>query len=287
MPQSLLKFQNVDFSYRNTLVYKDFNLEINQPQFISVVGSNGSGKSTLLKLAMGLLQPQKGEVSLLGQNPHEMAVKAQVGSSLQDISFPSSERVEEILRFISKQYRSPLSVESVISDFFLNDFKNKPCGQLSGGMKRRLSLACALIGNPKILFLDEPTTGLDQKSRNKLLENLKNYQSQYQALILVISHHPGDMIDAVDCFFHVKNSQVKSISPEKMNNLTRLKKVKFKSHQELDLPEALRITRTNDTYEIVIEKSDHFIRDLCRMEFPFNSLEIEPLSPDELIEEIL
>jgi ABC-type multidrug transport system ATPase subunit len=287
LPDYLLKFDNVNFSYRNTKVYENFDLKIDRPQLISVVGSNGSGKSTLLKLAVGLLQPQSGEVTVLGKHPLDMDIKAQMGSSLQDISFPSSERVEEVLGFIQKQYRNPLPLEEVVEKFFLQDFRKKPCGQLSGGMKRRLSLACAIIGQPKALFLDEPTTGLDQKSRNKLLQNLKDYQKSHQALIMVISHHPGEMIEAVDCFFHVKGAKVSLVSPEKMNELTKLKKISFESHQTFEMPEAIRLRRSGSSYEVVVVKSDHLVRELCRMEFPFKNLEIESLSADELIEEIL
>ena len=176
MTNASIQFQNVTFSYGEQVVLEKFDFEISNNQFIGMIGVNGSGKSTLLKLILGLLQPQQGKIRVLGEEAGQWNTKLKTGSALQDIDFPSSEKVTEIIDFVCAQFSDPYPAEELIKDFQLSEFSSKSCGQLSGGMKRRVALACAFAGKPEIVLLDEPTTGLDKESRKNLVENLKNYQ---------------------------------------------------------------------------------------------------------------
>lgn len=283
----VIELKNLGFSYKNSPLFNDFNFEIQGNQFAGIIGVNGSGKSTLLKLIMGLLSPQSGQIEVLGHSAGSFATKSLIGASLQDIDFPGTEKVHEILQFVSSQFKKPLNIEDLINDFALNDFRNKACGQLSGGMKRRLSLACAFMGRPQVVLLDEPTTGLDFSSRFLLMENLKKYQSQHQALILMISHHPEEVLSQVDQFFHVKSGALSSLSPEKMKELTQIKKISFTAAPGVSLPNHLQAEFEDNCYNILVNDSDQFVRDLVRQTVKFQNLQVQGLGAQELMEKVL
>lgn len=282
-----LEIRNLSFSYKNEAIFKDLNIKLSGDQLVGVIGVNGSGKSTLLKLLLGLLKVASGEVLICGHRPQEKSCRHMVGAALQDIDFPNSERVLEVLKFIQAQYPNPQSIEPLIEDFFLKDFIHKPCGQLSGGMKRRLALACALLGKPQVLLLDEPSTGLDFPSRRQLINNLKKYQVRDQALVIMISHHPEDILQKASCFWHVKNGGIQTLSPEEMASWTQLKKVSFQSGEQWAWGQAHKQGREGRTNWYVVHDSDALVSELIKTQQNFQNLVIEPMGTDEILGEIL
>ncbi len=287
MSAPLISFEKVDFSYKSQATLKSFDFTIDDQQLVAMVGVNGSGKSTLLRLMLGLLQPQMGSIQVLGHPPGNFSTKKFVGSALQEVDFPSSEKVEELLSFVCDQYPESLPVDKLVETFQLQDFRRKACGQLSGGMRRRVALACAFAGKPKLVLLDEPTTGLDLDSRLQLMKTLKAYQSQYPSLILMISHHPEEVMESVDQFLHVKNKKVERLSTANMKKSMGLRKIQFLLAEETSLPEARRKTQVGQRVEVVCENSDQYIRDLVSQNIPFTNLQIDKLNVEELLGEFL
>ncbi len=281
-----IELKNVNFSYNNLDVFKDFNFQIEGDQLISLIGVNGSGKSTFLKLLLGLLSPRSGEVRLLGLHPRELKVRSQVGSALQEIDFPSNVRVGEMLDFVRAQFKDSHSKDSLIKDFSLEEFKNKSCSQLSGGMKRRLALACAFAGKPKIVLLDEPSTGLDVQSRKQLMTNLKKYQQEQKALVIMISHYPTEIIDSVDHFYLLKNGALEIISRERMSSLKQVSEITFTSEKPWSKVDEKKATIKGNHYRFLSTTPDQEIRDLCQQNFPFRNLRVNPLDSQSMIEEM-
>ncbi len=282
-----IEFNQVKFSYRNQTVLDDFSFSFEPSGLVAMVGVNGSGKSTLLKLILGLLQPQSGEIQVLGHKAGSFVTKGRIGSALQDVDFPQSERVEEIVNFVCSQYPTSLPVDELVEHFQLQEFRKKACGQLSGGMKRRVALACAFAGRPQLVLLDEPTTGLDQDSRLRLMQTLRSYQQEHKALILLISHHPEEIMDSVDGFLHVKNRQVEKLSTATLKESMQLRKLKFKLQGDHNLPEARRVTRNQETCEVVTENSDQYITSLVTQKIPFRDLTVDKLNIEELLGDFL
>ena len=284
---SPIRFNEVSFSYSKQEILKSFNFEIPDNEFIGMIGVNGSGKSTLLKLMLGLLKPQQGDIKVLEQTAGSWSTKSKVSSALQDIDFPSSENVEEILSFVCAQYEKSAPIKDLIDDFQLSEFTNKSCGQLSGGMKRRLALACAFAGHPKVVLLDEPTTGLDKDSRAHLVQNLKKYQQNNQALVIMISHHPEEVMDLVDEFYHLKNGSIAPVSTEQMKNSTRLRKLSFETDHGNDLPASLNKIINGKEVIIVTDDSDKYVANLVQNNVKFKNLMIDKLGMDELLGDFL
>lgn len=282
-----LIFTDLSFSYSNQPIIDNYSFEILGNQWVAIVGVNGSGKSTLLKLILGLETPHAGQLSVFDNPAGNFSGKHMIGSSLQDIDFPSSEKVREVLKFISLQYPDHHPIDEIIADFQLQDFINKPCGQLSGGMKRRLSLACAFMGKSKLILLDEPSTGLDVESRSRLLKNIKKYQVLQKALVLMISHHPEEVVEYVDQFFHLKNGKIQTVTTKKMAQSTKMRKIEFFCKDSPQLPKNIRMKATDNHYEVIVEESDQFIRDMVAKNIPFTNLLLSKIGAEELLGEIL
>ncbi len=287
MKESLVEFNQVSFSFKNQNVLDNFSFSIPGNQWLAMVGVNGAGKSTLLKLALGLLKPNDGHVKVLGQPAGEFSTKPDVGSALQDVDFPNSEKVEEVLQFVCDQYPKSVAIKELIEVFQLHEFSKKSCGQLSGGMKRRLALACAFAGQPKIVFLDEPTTGLDQGSRKHLMATLKTYQKKYQCLILMISHHPEEAMNSVDGFLHLKDRGIVRLSTDNMRQSMALRKIQFQLNQSVKLPSARKVKQDDGRVEIVTAESDQYLNKLVEQKIPFKNLTVDKLTVEELLGEFL
>lgn len=144
------------------------NLRVFPGEVVVLLGANGAGKTTTLACAQGLLKPTRGTVRLLGENPLQAdpELRAKVGIMLQDGGLPNAMHPIPLLEHISTMYTDPYPVEELAERLGIDAFNGTTIRRLSGGQKQRVSLAAALIGRPDVLFLDEPSAGLDPQSRN-------------------------------------------------------------------------------------------------------------------------
>lgn len=280
-----LQIEDLHFGYAAEPIFGGLSLSLPADQFVAVIGVNGSGKSTLLRLLLGLATPQEGRVRILGKLPGSHELKELLGCALQEIDFPSQLRVNEILHFVCAHYSSPYSVAELARDFALEDFSAKYCSELSGGMRRRLSLACAFAGRPKVVLLDEPSTGLDASSRQSLMEHIHCYRQEHAALVLMISHHPEEVMDYVDSMLLLSpGGQPRTILPEQFRKAAQLCEVSFKCPGALEFPEAKELTRAGDHYRVVTASSDATVRRLLAQTDAFSGLRIQDLSTHDILE---
>ncbi len=151
-----------------------------------LLGANGAGKTTTLECAQGLQRADGGSVRLLGENPARATpqLRARVGVMLQDGGLPPSVRPLALLRHIASMYGSPLPVDALAERLGLDEFGAVSIRRLSGGQKQRLALACALVGRPEVVFLDEPSAGLDPQSRTIVFELIRELRADGLAVIL-------------------------------------------------------------------------------------------------------
>jgi len=166
------------------------NLEIETGECFGLLGPNGAGKTTTIEILEGLLEPTSGKVTILG---HDWQTNAQelrewLGISLQETRLSEKLTVRETIELFSSFYREPRSSDDVLTDLQLNEKADAWVGKLSGGQRQRLAVATALVGNPKILFLDEPTTGLDPQSRRQLWDIIRTFQKA-GGTVLLTTHY--------------------------------------------------------------------------------------------------
>ena len=169
---------------------RGLDLAIETGECFGLLGPNGAGKTTTIEILEGLLQPTSGQVEILGMTwqGHERELRELLGISLQETRLSEKLTVRETLHLFASFYRHPTPVAVVLDELSLNEKADAMVGKLSGGQKQRLAVATALVGNPKILFLDEPTTGLDPQSRRQLWEIVRQFQRR-QGTVLLTTHY--------------------------------------------------------------------------------------------------
>jgi len=169
---------------------RGLDLEILSGECFGLLGPNGAGKTTTIEILEGLLAPTSGEVEVLGRtwDAHSRELREMLGISLQETRLSEKLTVRETLDLFASFYRRPSPTAEVMEEMELTEKANTWVGKLSGGQKQRLAVATALVANPKLLFLDEPTTGLDPQSRRQLWEIVRRFQ-QRGGTVLLTTHY--------------------------------------------------------------------------------------------------
>jgi ABC-2 type transport system ATP-binding protein len=162
------------------------DLEIAVGECFGLLGPNGAGKTTTVEILEGLNRPTSGEVEVLGRKwaTDAAAIRERIGVTLQETRFPDKETVRELLIVFRSFYRSGMAVDEAIAAVSLESKANALIEQLSGGQQQRLAVAIALVGDPELLFLDEPTTGLDPQSRRQLWDVINALRSRGRTVLL-------------------------------------------------------------------------------------------------------
>lgn len=188
---------------------RGLSLQIHAGQCFGLLGPNGAGKTTTIEILEGLLEPTSGHVSILGcswkTNPRE--IREQIGISLQETRLSEKLTVRETIELFASFYREPRPVNEVLEALQLNEKENAQVGNLSGGQKQRLAVATALVASPKILFLDEPTTGLDPQSRRQLWDIVRAFLKQ-GGTVLLTTHYMDEAERLCDRLAIVDHGQI-------------------------------------------------------------------------------
>jgi ABC-2 type transport system ATP-binding protein len=173
-------------SFADVVAVDGIDLEVTRGECFGLLGPNGAGKTTTLEICEGLTAPDEGTVELLGLNwaTGEGRLRQRIGIQLQETQFPEKLTVGETLRLFRSFFRHGLSLEESIQAAQLEEKRKARVGTLSGGQKQRLAMACALVGDPELLFLDEPTTGLDPQARRHLWDLVDSLKQAGRTIIL-------------------------------------------------------------------------------------------------------
>ena len=176
--------------YGDVQAVRGLDLEVKRGECFGLLGPNGAGKTTTIEILEGLLEPTSGDVQVLGQkwNGGQRELRERLGITLQETHLPDKSTVIEILRLFRSFYREGREVEDVLAKVALGEKRGARYEQLSGGQKQRLAVACALVGAPDLLFLDEPTTGLDPQSRRQLWELVVDFRAGGGS-VLITTHY--------------------------------------------------------------------------------------------------
>ena len=182
------------------------NLRVFPGEVVVLLGANGAGKTTTLACAQGLLKPTRGTVRLLGENPLQAdpELRAKVGIMLQDGGLPNAMHPIPLLEHISTMYTDPYPVEELAERLGIDAFNGTTIRRLSGGQKQRVSLAAALIGRPDVLFLGEPSAGLDPQSRNVVFDIIREQRELGTAIVLT-THLIDDAQKLADYVYIIEN----------------------------------------------------------------------------------
>lgn len=197
----LVETKNLSKVYGDKVAVNDLNIQIERGSFTAILGPNGAGKSTTIQMLIGLLRPTSGQICY--------AEKPRLGAVFQNSVLDARLTVLENLTIRAKQYKEMPAgrIERLVSQLALSAFVKQPYGTLSGGQKRRVDIARALLNSPDLLFLDEPTTGLDIQTRESIWSLLKQIQKEEQMTIVLTTHYLNEADDA-DKIYIVDHGQV-------------------------------------------------------------------------------
>ena len=172
--------------YGDIVAVDRLSVAVTRGECFGLLGPNGAGKTTTIEILEGLLTPDAGAVEVLGLSwrAHESELRQRLGIQLQDTQLNEKLTTMETLRLFRSFYHRGRSIDELIAMTGLEAKRDSRVGALSGGQKQRLALGCALAGDPDLLFLDEPTTGLDPQSRRQLWERLARYRGQGGTIVL-------------------------------------------------------------------------------------------------------
>lgn len=215
-----IEIKNLKFGYNENLILKGVNLDLDQGDFAVISGENGSGKSTLIKLILGELKKDHGSIKLFGidmedfKNFDKIGYVPQVNEAIK-VAFPVSAReyvglnlYKEFSIFNTITKKSKSKIENTFSTLKIKDLIDRPVNTLSGGQAQRVMIARAMVNNPDILILDEPTVGIDQKSKEDFLDLLVHLNTHHGISILMITHEMDILGDYVDKVFKLKEGVI-------------------------------------------------------------------------------
>jgi len=186
MPAPALSLRGLRKVYGDVVAVDALDLEVLPGECFGLLGPNGAGKTTTIEICEGLTAPDAGQVLVLGEQweASSRSLRERLGISLQETQFSDKLTVTETLELFRSFYRRPRPLEEVLAAVQLVEKRNGRVGQLSGGQKQRLALACALVADPELFFLDEPTTGLDPQSRRQLWELIEEVKRAGRTVVI-------------------------------------------------------------------------------------------------------
>jgi ABC-2 type transport system ATP-binding protein len=184
--QAALRVRGLRKAYNDVVAVDGLDLEVRRGECFGLLGPNGAGKTTTIEICEGLTTPDSGDVEVLGMrwSTQAMALRQRLGIQLQDTQFSDKLTVFETVRLFRSFYHQGPAAAEMIDLMQLGEKNNSRVGGLSGGQKQRLALACALVGNPDLLFLDEPTTGLDPQARRQLWDVIEEFRRRGRTILL-------------------------------------------------------------------------------------------------------
>ena len=208
----MLSVQNLSFRYDaySKYILEDISFEVKKGEYVSVVGENGSGKSTLVRLLLGLLKPTAGEVQ---QRASSIGYVPQKKINLTHFPITVFELLDSYRRVLKMSDKD--TVHNMLQEVGLSGFEKKLAGELSGGQLQKLYIARALINNPELLILDEPSTGIDVKGQREIYTILKHLNQDSKITIISVDHNLDAAVANSTVIFHIANGKGHFCNPKK------------------------------------------------------------------------
>ena len=266
------------------------DLDVRAGELLALLGPNGAGKSTAISLLLGLSDPDAGEVRLFGESPHKLEARRGVGVMLQSAGMPDTMKVGELLAQTRSYYADPLPVAECAATAGIGDLLGRRYGKLSGGQQRRVQFALAICGRPKLLFLDEPTVGLDVEARQALWSAMRSLVAEGCAVLLTTHYLEeaealADRVAVLGRGRIIADGSVREIRARVAQR--RIRCVSTLAPETISAwPDVRSICRDGDRFEIVTNSAETVVRQLLREDIRLSELEVERAGLAEAFMEI-
>lgn len=281
-----IELQHVGKTFGKVTALNDLSLGIHPGELTALLGPNGAGKTTAISLMLGLAAPTQGQVSVLGADPRQDTVRARIGSMPQESAIPTALTVREAVGLFASFYPSPLGVDDALKLADLHRLAGRRAGALSGGQKRRLAFALAVVGNPEILLIDEPTTGMDAQSRLAFWDAMEHLKEGGRTILLT-THYLEEAQRSANRVIVMNAGRVLADgTPEQLRSQVGGARVSFTS--DLVLAELQRLPGVDSAEvdaqghaELRTRTPEALLGELCRRNVEFTELEVSRASLED------
>src|SRR3984957_19972108 len=257
---------------------REIDFAVKAGELVALLGPNGAGKTTAVKLFLGLAKPSAGSVNVFGGNPIDPEVRMRIGAMLQVAKVPEKLRVREHIDLFSSYYPRPLPMAETLAIAGLEEIKNRIFGELSGGQKQRVLFALALCGVPDILFLDEPTVGLDVESRRLLWEEIRKLVERGKTILLT-THYLEEADALADRVAVINRGEIVAEgTPSEIKARTCGRRIRCVSSLRIEtiraFPGVAEVRRDRDGYEIRVGEAEPVLRELLLHDSTVHGIEV-------------
>ncbi|MEU9834045.1 ABC transporter ATP-binding protein [Streptosporangium sp. NPDC048047] len=279
--ETLARAIEVTRRYGSVTALDGVSLDIHRGELVGLLGPNGAGKSTLINLFAGLRRPHSGRVELFGGSPADPVRRRDIGVTPQETGLPSTLRVREVVDFVTAHYPRGAARGELLERFGLTGMERRQIGGLSGGQKRRLAVALAFAGDPRLVFLDEPTTGLDVEARRALWDAVRDFHAGGGTVVLT-SHYLEEVEALAERVVVVDRGRVLADDTvAAIRGIAGMRRVTLTAGELPDLPGVVRAERDGSRVLLLTADADALVRALVRADVPFSGLEITSTSLEE------
>ena len=251
--------------------------------FLALLGPNGAGKTTVLGLLLGLRTPDRGEALLLGGSPRDGRIRRRIGATPQVSAFPSGLKVREVVAFVAAHYPEPMPEATLCERFGLGGLAGRQVGGLSGGEQRRLGAALAFLGNPEVVFLDEPSTGLDVESRRRLWDTMRAFHAE-GGTVLLTTHYLEEAEALAERIAVIHRGRlVAEGTRREITSRIALRRVRFRAEAVPDVEPVARSAFEAGAGVVTLytPDADRLVRRLVETGAAFRDLEVLPAGLEE------
>lgn len=287
--QPVAQLTSVIKRYKATTALDGLSLALRPGEVVALLGPNGAGKSTAVRLMLGLTSPTSGQARIFGADPRDPATRTRVGAMLQVARIPEALKVREHIDLFRSYYPHPLPYAEIVKIAQLQGIEDRLFGQLSGGQKQRVLFALALCGDPDLIFLDEPTVGLDIEARRGLWAQIRSLAARGKTVLLT-THY----LEEADALAHRivvinKGRIVSEGTPSEIKSSTTGRKIRCHTTLTADylrtLPTVTAVEASGEHITVTATHAENVVRAMLTADPNLSSLEItSPALEDAFLE---
>jgi len=277
--------EGVNKSYGDVRALIGVNFRVRAGEVVALLGPNGAGKTTAVKLLLGLLQPNTGKVRVLGGDPTNPENRMRTGAMLQVGRVPETLRVREHIDLFSSYYQNPMPAAAVLAAAGLEKLSDRKFGELSGGQRQRVLFALAICGNPDLLFLDEPTVGLDVEARRMLWEEIRQLVGRGKTVLLT-THYLQEADALADRVAVINKGEIVAEgTPAEIKAHTAGKRIRCITSLTMDvlrgIPGVTEVKEDREAVELHAPEAEPVLRELLARDAKLSGLEVSAAGLEE------
>jgi len=278
MPEVIASLEQASKRYGGVLALDGVDLDVRSGEVLALLGPNGAGKTTAISLLLGLIEPDAGSATLFGLAPGSLAARSRIGAMLQTTAVPDTLTVAELIALFRSYYPLPRTVADTAELAGIGAFLRKRYGRLSGGEQRRVQFALAICGRPQVLFLDEPTTGLDIGARETLWKTIRQLVADGCAIVLTTHYLEEAEALAERVSVLARGRIVAEGSVASLRSRVSQRRIRCVSSLDTDAiaawPDVRSASRAGSAIEILTPAAERVVRQLLLADADLSELEV-------------